>query len=94
MNADVPPLPAAEAAPAPLLLLRIHLDILEKLPRIEIPVHVAPIFGPEYRVNTRSTSALLSPERSTRRQSRIPGIPVQSLNFPESAPIPAGIPDP
>ena len=56
MNADVRPLLAAEAAPAPLLLLRIHLDILEKLPRIEIPVHVAPIFGPEYRVNTRSTS--------------------------------------
>ncbi len=40
MNADVPPLLAAEAAPAPLLLPRIHLDILEKLPRIEIPVHV------------------------------------------------------
>jgi hypothetical protein len=32
MNADVPPLLAAEAAPAPRLLLRIHLDILEKLP--------------------------------------------------------------
>jgi len=41
MNADVPPLLAAEVAPAPLLLLRIHLDILEKLPRIEIPVHRA-----------------------------------------------------
>jgi hypothetical protein len=36
MNADVPPPLAAEAAPAPLLPLRIHLDILEKLPRIEI----------------------------------------------------------
>ena len=33
-------------------------------------------------------------ERNNRRQSRIPGIPVQSLNFLESAPIPAGIPDP
>jgi hypothetical protein len=32
--------------------------------------------------------------RLPRRQSRIPGIPVQSLNFPESAPIPAGIPGP
>jgi hypothetical protein len=73
MNADVPPLLAAEAAPAPLLLLRIHLDILEKLPRIE-------------------TSRRYPP--AVPGQSRIPGIPVQSLNFPESAPIPAGIPDP
>ena len=48
MNADAPPLLAAEAAPAPLLLLRIHLDILEKLPRIEIPVHAVRIF--EYPV--------------------------------------------
>ena len=55
MNADVPPLLAAEAAPAPLLLLRIHPVHSRKTPK-EIPVHVAPIFGPEYRVNTRSTS--------------------------------------
>jgi hypothetical protein len=90
MNADVPPLLAAEAAPAPLLLLRIHLDIFNKLPRIEIPVH-ARDFGPEYpRVRTPG----VPPEPSTRRQSRIPGVPVQSLNFPESAPIPTGIPDP
>ena len=47
-----------------------------------------PIF--EYPVRTPG----VPPERNTRRQSRIPGIPVQSLNFPESAPIPAGIPDP
>ena len=90
MNADNPPLLAAEAAPAPLLLLRIHLDILEKLPRIEIPVHVAPIFGPEYPCEHPE----YLPSRAPARQSRIPGIPVQSLNFPESAPIPAGIPDP
>ena len=38
-RADVPPLLAAEPAPAPLLLLEIHLDNLEQLPRIEIPGH-------------------------------------------------------
>ncbi len=38
-----------------------------------------------YRLYSRGTP---------RRQSQIPGVPVQSLIFPESAPIPAGIPDP
>ncbi len=57
MNADVPQLLAAEAATAPLLLLRIHLDILEKHPRIEIPVHRADLT----RVNTRSTSGAEHP---------------------------------
>ena len=45
-----------------------------------------PMFCPEYPEYI--------PSGTPRRQSRIPGIPVQSLNFPESAPIPAGIPDP
>ena len=90
-RADVPPLLAAEPAPAPLLLLEIHLDNLEQFPRIEIPGHCRSRSfcfreyhePPEYPL-----------ERNNRRQSRIPGIPVQSLNFLESAPIPAGIPDP
>ena len=47
---------------------------------------MSPMFGPEYPEYI--------PSGTPRRQSRIPGIPVQSLNFPESAPIPAGIPDP
>ena len=70
MNADVPPLLAAEAAPAPLLLLRIHLDILEKLPRIEIPVHREPILvlstreKPEYLPSTRRSPG--SPESRSR----------------------------
>ena len=42
------------------------------------------------RVNTRSTSRAEHPAGSPGS----PGIPVQSLSFPESAPIPAGIPDP
>ena len=83
-RADVPPMLAAEPAPAPLLLLCIHLDMLEQLPDPSIASFFLEYLceHPEY------------PSGTPRRQSRIPGIPVQSLSFPESAPIPAGIPDP
>ena len=59
MNADVPPLLAAEPAPAPLLLLGIHLDMLE-LPRIEIRGHVADVLV----LSTRSTSRAERPAGS------------------------------
>ena len=65
-------------------------DILEKLPRIEIPGHCR---SREFCFQYREPREY-PPERNNRRQSRIPGIPVQSLSFLESAPIPAGIPDP
>jgi hypothetical protein len=55
----------------------------------DVPVPRVQVLFSEYREPPE-----YPPERNNRRQSRIPGIPVRSLIFSESAPIPAGIPDP